>query len=234
MAPWLPAALVSDILHRFPVEPLLRFRCLSKSYCAEIDSAEFARCQLKKSIQNKSGLQLIINNADAKDPSDFFYADIYGDLESSYYRYNPLKAPRRSTSVFGSCNGLLLLGLIGDGVTRFAFWNPFTHRYKRLPLCPVETLAGFKRFTCYGFGCDSALDDYKIATNAEFCDSSNGSWQVWVFSSKSNSWGRIADLKLEDKERITSLQHGLDCIPMVLCTGNWNLIWNWNLKLILK
>lgn len=196
--PLLPE-LVSDILHRLPVELLLRLRSLSSSYCAEIDSAEFAKFQVKKSIKSKSGLKLIISNAHPKDPTGFFYAD-FGDLKTTLFRYNPLKSPRRSKSVFGSCNGLILLGLIGDRVTRFAVWNPCTQRYKRLPLCPVHTIPGFDKFISYGFGCDSALDDYKIVTISEIRDSNTVSSQVWIFSLKSNSWRRSADLQLVKDE----------------------------------
>ncbi|GKV45195.1 hypothetical protein SLEP1_g52306 [Rubroshorea leprosula] len=167
--PPLPPELVTDILLCLPVTSLLRFRCLSKSHCAEIDSPDFAKYHLNVSIQSKTGQKLIINNVDFMDQTDLYYAEFDGNLEDTYLLNNPLKSSRRGTSVCASCNGLFLLGIfVKDQNMDFALWNPFTKRYKKLPPCPVRKSNG---------------DDV--------CS------QVWVFSLNSNSWRRIQDVKDE-------------------------------------
>ncbi|GLT95754.1 hypothetical protein SLE2022_134180 [Rubroshorea leprosula] len=195
MPPLLPD-LVTDVLLRLPVTSLLRFRCLSKSHCAEIDSQDFAKNHLNRSIQSKTGQKLIINNEDFTVTTDFYYAEFDGNLEDTYLLNNPMKSSRRCTSVFGSCNGLFLLGIyVKDENMDFALWNPFTKKYKKLPPCPVQTNPGFKRYTSFGLGYVSATNDYKIVMISRVRNDDDDCYQVWVFSLNSNSWRRIQDVK---------------------------------------
>ncbi|GLT37399.1 hypothetical protein SLA2020_117170 [Shorea laevis] len=200
MSPLAPE-LVTDILLRLPVTSLLRFRCLSKSHCAEIDSPDFAKDHLNRSIQSKTGQKLVINNVDFMDQTDFYYAEFDDNLEDAYLLNNPLKSSRRCTAVCGSCNGLFLLGIfVKDRNMDFSLWNPFTKKYKKLPPCPVQTNPGFKRFMCFGLGYVSAANDYKIVIISKVRKSNDDDdvcFQVWVFSLNSNSWRRIQDVEDE-------------------------------------
>lgn len=51
--PNLPAELITEILLKLPVKPLLRFSCVSKSWLAIISSAEFVKTYLLLSASNK-------------------------------------------------------------------------------------------------------------------------------------------------------------------------------------
>ncbi|GLT63242.1 hypothetical protein SLA2020_358200 [Shorea laevis] len=199
--PSMAPELVTEVLLRLPVTSLLRFRCLSKSHCAEIDSQDFAKDHLNRSIQSKTGQKLIINNEDFMVTTDFYYAELDGNLEDTYLLNNPLKSSRRCTSVCGYCNGLFLLGiLVKDENMDFAQWNPFTKKYKKLSPCPVQTNPGFKRYMCFGLGYVSATNDNKIVMISKVRKSNDDDGvcsQVWVFSLNSNSWRWIQDLKYE-------------------------------------
>ncbi|KAA8516855.1 hypothetical protein F0562_017327 [Nyssa sinensis] len=56
----LPTDAVADILSRLPPKSLLQFRCVSKPWCALIDSPNFIKSHLKRSIETKNNLSLIL------------------------------------------------------------------------------------------------------------------------------------------------------------------------------
>ncbi|GLT95749.1 hypothetical protein SLE2022_134130 [Rubroshorea leprosula] len=217
MSPALFPELVTDILLRLPVRSLLRFRCLSTSLCTEIDSPYFIKNHLNRSIQMGTRQKLTVFNEDFMDTTDFYTADIDDDLKAASLLNNPLKSPHHCTLICGSCNGLILLGMIlkpflgvflGANLNMdLAIWNPFTRRYKKLPLCPVQTLPWYKQFLSFGLGYDSALDDYKVIMISHVEESNHDSFQVWVFSLKSNSWRRSRDV-LPGEENCTRLVVG--------------------------
>ncbi|GKV45209.1 hypothetical protein SLEP1_g52317 [Rubroshorea leprosula] len=190
--------LVTEILLRLPVSSLLRFRCLSTSLCTEIDSENFVRSHLNRSIQTKTRQKLIVYNPRFKGPSGFYYADFDDDLVDAFPLNKPLISRHRGTSVYGSCNGLILLGMDFQVKSMdLAIWNPFTRRYKSLPPCPVQTLPEHGGFMSSGLGYDSAHDDYKIVIISKVHDSNRVFSQVWVFGLRSDFWRRSRDLEDE-------------------------------------
>ncbi|GKV45188.1 hypothetical protein SLEP1_g52299 [Rubroshorea leprosula] len=229
MSPALFPELVTDILLRLPVRSLLRFRCLSTSLCTEIDSPYFIKNHLNRSIQMGTRQKLTVFNEDFMDTTDFYTADIDDDLKAASLLNNPLKSPHHCTLICGSCNGLILLGMIlkpflgvflgANPTMDLAIWNPFTRRYKKLPLCPVQTLPWYKQFLSFGLGYDSALDDYKVIMISHVEESNHDSFQVWVFSLKSNSWRRSRDV-LPGEENCTSDKRG------EIASGSWRKEFN--------
>ncbi|GLT95761.1 hypothetical protein SLE2022_134250 [Rubroshorea leprosula] len=195
MSPWLPE-LVTDILLRLPVSSLQRFRCLSTSFCAEIDSENFVKNHFKRSILKKTGQKLLVYNPRFEGASDFYFADFDDDLVNAFPLKMPLVSRHRDASVYGSCNGLFLMGMDSmdfkveyQGLDLYIY-NPFTRRNRKLPPCPVQTLSGYGEFKCCGLGYDSARDDYKVVMISKADDSN----QVWVFGLKSDFWRRSRDL----------------------------------------
>lgn len=75
----------------------------------------------------------------------------------------------------------------------FALWNPFIQRFKRISFSLSEIMES--EVARFGFGYDSATDDYKVVRIMEF-RSSNGfcSSEVKVYGLKSNSWKRVQNL----------------------------------------
>ncbi|GLT36888.1 hypothetical protein SLA2020_112340 [Shorea laevis] len=201
--------LVTEILLRLPVKSLLRFRCLSKPSRAEIDGVNFVQNHLKRSVEAKTHQKLIVNNMDYASHSKLYAADFDNGLKNSFLLNTPLKSLHRCTTfVRGSCNGLILFGmLISYQTTELTIWNPFTRRYKKLPPCPVQTLPEYGCFTGFDLGNDSALDDYKVVMISEVWNSNDNDddgeeddgddvyFQTWVLSLKSNSWRRMGDVE---------------------------------------
>ncbi|GLT95747.1 hypothetical protein SLE2022_134120 [Rubroshorea leprosula] len=199
--------LVTDILLRLPVSSLLRFRCLSRSLCSEIDSEKFVKNHLNSSIQRKTHQKLVIYNLEFKHFKDFYFADFDDDLVDAFPHSNPL----RGLSVYGSCNGLILLGSdleVNYQSMNLAVWNPFTMRHNKLPLCPVQTLSEHRRFMSCGLGYDSAHDDYKVVMISKVHDSNRVFYQVWVFGLKLNFWRRSRDLVDEVNTKVGRFANG--------------------------
>ncbi|XP_026443081.1 F-box/kelch-repeat protein At3g06240-like [Papaver somniferum] len=82
----------------------------------------------------------------------------------------------RHMKFLGSCNGLLCLGASGSHT--LILWNPSTNEYKEIILPKGEF-----PITCYGFGYDTKIKDYKL-----LCITQN---EVHAYTLKSNPWRRF-------------------------------------------
>ncbi|PSS29074.1 F-box protein [Actinidia chinensis var. chinensis] len=187
----LPSEIVADILSRLPVKPLLCFRSVSKPWCALIDSPDFIKTHLSRSIQTQTDLSLILS--DTIEPR--LHSLCLDSLDRAIELNPPLRKNR--TQVWGSSNGLLCLANAAHDVV---LWNPWTKKYHKLPVSPVENpsyVYNYKTLV-YGFGYDSVFDDYKVVKIMQFhvvkpegaCMDS----EVYVFSLKSNSWRTVSNL----------------------------------------
>ncbi|XP_059631104.1 F-box protein CPR1-like [Cornus florida] len=208
----LPAEVTADVLSRLPVKSLLRFRCVSRPWCALIDSKHFIKSHLNRSIEASStNLSIIL----------VYGNDIYSMDFDSFDRAIKLNHPLESThnlKVLGSCNGLLCLSETED--EHIVLWNPWTRKHQKIPVSPIEFPGklpvgpiGFPRklpylspfappaprifgtceFIVYGFGYDCVSDDYKLVRMVQFFGYSVNSFysEVKVYSLKANSWRRI-------------------------------------------
>ncbi|KAI8000265.1 F-box protein CPR1 [Camellia lanceoleosa] len=183
----LPMTLITDILSRLAVKPLLRFRCVSKPWCALIDDPDFIRLHLNRSIKTKSNLSLILR--------DCYISSVnFNSLDNVIELDHPLKCPEFGTEVLGSCDGLICLY---NGEEDVCIWNPSTRKHRNLPSTPIEFPDYFTscQYIIYGFGYDSLTDDYKLVRMIQFYGDDWDSFdsEVKVYSLKSNSWRRIQD-----------------------------------------
>ncbi|XP_042508940.1 F-box protein CPR1-like isoform X2 [Macadamia integrifolia] len=111
----------------------------------------------------------------------------------------PLKNPRMTTRVLGSCNGLLC---ISNSDEEILLWNPSIRRHHEVPFTPIEfpvrLLRSDLRHMFYGFGYDPTTDDYKLIRVVEFYDDDDYPYscdsEVKVYSLCTNSWRRILDM----------------------------------------
>ncbi|KAA8516862.1 hypothetical protein F0562_017320 [Nyssa sinensis] len=186
----LPAEVVTDILTRLPVKTLLRFRCVSKPWCALIDSRDFVKFHLKRSIETKSNLSLILRYC-------YLYSVDLESLDNAVEVDHPLKCDNYETQVLGSCNGLLCLS---NSEVDIVVWNPSIRKHRKLPLMQIEFPPGlrgscFSHFVVYGFGHDVVNDEYKLVRMVQFygVDLDSFESEVKVCNLKSNSWRRIPD-----------------------------------------
>ncbi|CAL5441383.1 unnamed protein product [Camellia sinensis] len=185
----LPEEVLADILSRLPVKQLLRFRSVSSLWRALIDSSDFVKLHLNRSIETKNNLSLILRD------NHRLYSIEFDSLSSAVTAvqldHHPLRCQDYGTEVWGSCNGLLCLA---NALDTLVLWNPSNRNSRRLPHAAVEfqNLSKYYENRIYGFGYDSGSDDYKVVrivaikgVNDDYFD-----YEVKVYSLKSNSWHR--------------------------------------------
>ncbi|CAH9120403.1 unnamed protein product [Cuscuta epithymum] len=185
----IPLEVVADFLSRVPAMSLLRFRCVSKQWRSIIDSPEFIKMHLNRTLYTKSDRKLILRSC-------YLYSADFDGLDNTnvahYVKLEHPCKPREVGTVFvGSCHGLLCLdGGVEDKC--ILLWNPTTRKHFRLPPSkferPMESFC--KRTMVFGFGYDKASDDYKVLRilQSYYMDS-----EVQVFSMKSKAWRTIAN-----------------------------------------
>ncbi|OMO97264.1 hypothetical protein COLO4_14744 [Corchorus olitorius] len=160
----IPKELIFEIFLCLSVKDLLRFRCLSKDVCQEIDSDAFTTAHLNRTKETKTHRKLVVHNYNYRkrdgEKSGLYVADLNDEDEIS--RATKLANPliRDESSVYGSCNGLLLFSHKNDYLYRWLLLNPFTRKFKKVISCPRET--SYYGRTLFGFGYDSIGNDYKL------------------------------------------------------------------------
>ncbi|OIT37650.1 f-boxkelch-repeat protein [Nicotiana attenuata] len=184
--PILPAELVTEILSRLPVKPLLRFTRVSKSWLALISGDKFIKAHLNLSANNKDYIdrkvimssypQNIYNLKECTLRSLF-----YDSVTKAFDLDCPIKSYERSLSFVGSVNGLICLRIQNND---YFIWNPSIRKYKKLPNPRPAKLVAYPRV--YGFGYDELDDDYKVVVRFYQYPKNTG-FEV-IYSLKSNSW----------------------------------------------
>ncbi|XP_059635248.1 F-box protein CPR1-like [Cornus florida] len=185
--------LIVHVLSRLPVETLLRFRCVSKRWCALIDSPNFLSLQLNESLATNNNLTLIFEKLKV----DGLYSlgfdsldDILNHDDHNIVKFDDPFLKADKFDIVGSCNGLICLISLGVNEVLMLL-NPSTKKHQILP--PMPPPSSEICDTVHGFGYDPVNDDYKIVNVATlFDDEVNplGS-EITVFSLKSNVWRRI-------------------------------------------
>ncbi|XP_059646515.1 F-box protein CPR1-like [Cornus florida] len=182
----LPMDVTADILSRLPVKSLLRFRCASKPWCALIDSPDFIKSHLNRSIETNTNRSIIFGVED-------LYSIDLNSLDNAVELDNPMKNDE-GTSLVVSFDGLVVLCKnIYEDVT---LWNPSTRKHRKLPVSKVRFPPGFRIIVIvFGLGYDSVNDDYKLVRMAQFEGKDYDSFdsEVEIYSVKSNTWRRVQD-----------------------------------------
>ncbi|XP_043693194.1 F-box protein CPR1-like [Telopea speciosissima] len=192
----LPEDLIADILSRLPVKSLLRFRCVSKPWCALITDPAFVKMHLNRSLATNSNLNLILINSSF----NLYSVDLDAwEQQAAVKLHLPLKSPNYKAKIVGSCNGLLCISYSDDDIF---LWNPSTRRHQKLPITPIEfPFDNRLRYIVYGFGYDSTSDDYKLVRVVRFFGDHHypgltSHSEVKIYSLRTNSWRRIGDLPI--------------------------------------
>ncbi|XP_043694491.1 F-box protein At5g65850-like [Telopea speciosissima] len=179
----LPFDIISEILSRLPIESLMRFKSVCKSWFSLIKDQSFVELQFERSKKNQPHSSLILfNNYGPSDKKKLFLVDpevtdkdkedkdekhIWKarDIMLLEYEWKYERDPKEKKlnfKIFGSCNGLLcMVSRLGYGccisIYGIFICNPIT---KDCLMLPVPT--GFL-INCYviGFGVDST-GKYKV------------------------------------------------------------------------
>ncbi|GMN36508.1 hypothetical protein TIFTF001_006083 [Ficus carica] len=185
MATLLPCEIIVDILCRLPVNDLLRYRSVSKSWRSLIDGRDFIKLHLNHSVKTSSNIGVIFGGR-----NDLCWVDLY-DLKTAVRLPRPIDIGTE-INVIGGCNGLLaLINPKGD----MDIWNPFTRRYIILPISEHFHSFPFHVFEIVltGFGHDPITDDYKLLLMINFRGIMVDSFhcEVKVYSLKAKTWKSI-------------------------------------------
>ncbi|GMY13758.1 F-box protein CPR1-like [Fagus crenata] len=183
----LPTEIMTDIFSRLPVKSLLRFRSVSNTFLAMIDSPKFMKLHLKQSLKTNTNRTIIF--------TDFgrIYSSDLDSLDNAIQLQVPLT---NSVEVVGSCDGLLcLLNSVGD----LAIWNPSTRAYREVPdpwptmaIMFSENAVMWSDFDPYGFGYDETSNDYKVVQLIEFKEDLIVRNAVFVYNLKTNTWRKLS------------------------------------------
>ncbi|CAH9101948.1 unnamed protein product [Cuscuta europaea] len=184
--PNLPPEIITEILTRLPVECLLRFISVSKSWRFLISSQRFVIAHREISAQKHESRRLLllatisgqgrvcsIHSFSRENPSL-----VLPDL--SRLSTSPCKSPR----ILGSCKGLICLSTVA---LKLLIWNPSTRKSREFPDLWVQRKTGC--YVRYGFGFDEHTEDYKLIKVSSFYQS-GGRYdnEVQSYSLKTDSW----------------------------------------------
>ncbi|XP_026383246.1 F-box/kelch-repeat protein At3g06240-like [Papaver somniferum] len=153
-----------EILSRLPVKSILRFRSVCKTFVHLFSDLgqdeEFVKLHLSNALNNNY-LNIMLTGDNQIYSVDYFDASSckINAIEIDY----PFKSHLiKEVHIWGSCNGLLCLGIKHMEDECICFWNPSTNEYKRIPT-PPEYIMPYGQES-YGFGYDCANDDYKLVS----------------------------------------------------------------------
>ncbi|XP_059440645.1 F-box/kelch-repeat protein At3g06240-like [Corylus avellana] len=206
MSTYFPEEIVLNILTLLPPKTLLRFRCVSRSWCTLIGNPDF----FTQNILNRS----ILRFSDRPSPLLLAQANggSYGYFKKDFYFLSDQTLECQSQIILNggilffrftlvaSCNGLLCLS--DYTLNTIYLWNPATSDTpKSLPLHPRRQV-GLQRDTV-GFGFDRRSNDFKVLTishvrscrNTCFFFNHPVHFQPEVFSLSTGTW-RLLDLRV--------------------------------------
>ncbi|XP_073144165.1 F-box protein CPR1-like [Henckelia pumila] len=206
----LPREIIVDILCRLPVKSLKRFRAVARWWCFQIDSQDFVKLHLHRSLASNSNRNLILGGL-----------ALYSVDLDSLDKAHVIKPPfyyQSVDSITNSCNGLVVVTSEPP-----VLWNPFSRYYKVLPDAAVERQNDEDSYckVAYGFGYDSANDVYKIVRVEEVRSSMSHVWiysKAKIYCTKSNSWKVIDNFPY----------------PLPFLRGNWRVHVNGSLHTLVE
>lgn len=202
----IPEELIMEIFLRVPAKSLLRFRCLSKSWRAQIDSPKFIRMHSDQSAKRGSTGDIII----VKD-SEVYSLDF--DTRDSCTAKKLIKFPCQALDLdtqlqVSCCRGILCLSNLSRDRRDFSgrdesfTWlnlNPSTGtgRYcSRKVLCNAENGQGLVLFRAltnnYFFvGYDHLNDDFKVVRLVQYIGLNKHRYVFTIYSLRTKSWKEV-------------------------------------------
>ncbi|XVE81505.1 hypothetical protein DITRI_Ditri15bG0069900 [Diplodiscus trichospermus] len=200
--PIFPQEFIAEILSYLPVQSLLRFRCVSRSWKSLITDPFFVKTHLKK-IQNdpkftRAGVLINTGNTRTRNLMRIKSCSLNAIYEDPIVKSTEIEYPSKIVAarfnwIVGSCNGLICIAVRQDTVYLL---NPTLRVSVRLPDLGFNRRRGC--YTVYGLGFDASVDDYKVV--GVFCYQRKGFKDdyhsiVRVYSLKTNFWRRIQDFQ---------------------------------------
>ncbi|KAM1133796.1 hypothetical protein ACFX13_043771 [Malus domestica] len=228
------------ILVLLPPKDLIRCMCVSKAWNGYIRDERFTKRHLQRSI-NTIASTILFSLWGTIYPKDFFLLALSVDdsFSTAVEIWQPLVERRGwgEISTLGYCNGLVCIKNTENA--EIALWNPSIQKFKRIPFTPSVSSPQ------YGFGYDSTNDDYKLVEIEKIStpysvdvskwsweNISNGSWpycvtltyEVHVYSLKSNLWKKIQCMPSKGLELVSKIQFSNGALNWVMADNNMSII----------
>nr|XP_008391526.2 F-box protein CPR1-like [Malus domestica] len=241
MSDYFPPELLFEILVLLPPKDLIRCMCVSKAWNAYIRDGRFTKRHLQRSINTNSTRTILFSLWGTIYPKDFFLMALSDDdlFSTAVEVWQPLVERRgwSEISILGSCNGAVCIKSTENA--EIALWNPSIQKFKRIPFTPSVSSPQ------YGFGYDSTNDDYKLVEIEKIStpysvdvskwsweNISNGSWpycvtltyEVHVYSLKSNLWKKIQSMPSKGLELVSKIQFSKGALNWVMANNNMSII----------
>ncbi|XP_051133070.1 F-box/kelch-repeat protein At3g23880-like [Andrographis paniculata] len=185
-----PDEIIVEILARLPVESLLRFKSVSKSWLSLIATPDFMKQHHKTAAHNGEYSCLRLIGIFEHPHNHFREYSLHSMLHEPEvdplimdYSGDDDNLPMR---IVGSCQGIICIAF---GMEHFVLWNPSIKKYNYVPSI-AESLSGYGCYVKDGFGYVESTDDFKIVA-IFYCMFIDGPYTVHIYSLKTNEWRNI-------------------------------------------
>ncbi|KAJ1382027.1 Galactose oxidase/kelch, beta-propeller [Sesbania bispinosa] len=218
----LPLEIIAEILSWLPVESILRFSCVCKSWYSLISHSQFINLHLSRSLKLNHGM--LIFEQPRYEHGMLYLTPFSGDAISSY----PLRIPlpfREDRVRMCHCDGLVFFTAAWANVC--VLWNPLLRKQKSLTLPRFEGpgFPGSVILVDFGFGVDMVSGDHKIVRLVLYAEWYKGDYlkhnfwtsEVKVYSFCTNSWRRVPDLPFNDLKLCTPSIHVNGALHWLVC-----------------
>ncbi|KAL2231922.1 F-box protein At3g07870-like [Sesamum indicum] len=201
----LPAELIINILSRLPIRTIISCKCVCKSWLNLLDTPEFARSHLSRSVP---GLILWQRHRDLdSEHFEIFEFEDELDLERHDLHYNPvtkiscrefINEDHPGLGIQGSADGLVCFRKLGRHPETVYVCNPITRDYIQLPT--PGTIWYYPTTVTYGFGASKTSGQHKVVRIYHECRRDTDTHKLlgipksecWVYTLGTGSWRRIA------------------------------------------
>ncbi|KAG9143951.1 hypothetical protein Leryth_022970 [Lithospermum erythrorhizon] len=188
----LPPEIINEILLRLPVQSLLKFKCVSKSWLILISSSEFIKTHVSISRKPNNYSNYTVILASHAVPITYYTCSLSSILSNTVMdNSRALEFPMSDLDFqlwfVGSCNGLLCVSI---DPTTLVLYNPSIRKLKPLPISGTDT--GNSSYISYGFCFDELCDDFKVVElNIVLDRAFMYSTGVKVYSLRNDSWRKF-------------------------------------------
>ncbi|PIA28133.1 hypothetical protein AQUCO_07200044v1 [Aquilegia coerulea] len=242
MAERFPEEVVMEILSRLPVKPLLRFRCVSKSWFRLLTmDSHFIKLHLNQLIQANPMPMIMYLREHRSRSTHFHLAEDYTAcnkaIELDVLPFNMEKLHRKYL-VSGICNGLLCLSdYFFEEYSKVYIWNPLTKDHIIIPCSPIPSHTIDDWWTLYSFGYHQVTNEFKVirimCTTKHAYTNEKFQSHVSVYTLGTGSWRIIEPmsydilLTIHYPALVNGALHWLAARPG---STSWNLIVSFDLK----
>ncbi|XP_047959752.1 F-box/kelch-repeat protein At3g23880-like [Salvia hispanica] len=150
----LPLEIAINILSRLPLRAVVRSKCVCKSWLKLLDTREFVKLHLSKSVPGMAVVQSCVET----NLYEIFEFEDKLDLEHHHSLVTKCVFPHASR-IQGSATGLLFL--TGDQPCHLYVCNPITRRFIKLRPY-LDSLHSSSDEVAYGFGVTKTTGQYKV------------------------------------------------------------------------